>query len=188
MNDIQETMKVAYVGPASVGKTSILNCVCYSDYANPREPPTIGTAQRQFFHSKKGQETRIVFWDTAGQEKYAPMVNSYLRDSELVVLVFAVNQKDSFNTLDAWISRIKDVVPDAPVVLVGNKIDAEDRVVSATEGEQYAAQNEFKSYQETSAVSKQGVIELLNAIIAELRGRVHGSSETLLTPASSRCC
>jgi small GTP-binding protein len=153
MNEDQERMKVVYAGPASVGKTSILNCISYSDCANARERPTIGTAQRRYSHSSKGRETRIIFWDTAGQEKYAPMMRSYLRDSELVVLVFAIDQKDSFNTLDVWISRIKEVVLDAPIILVGNKIDVDARAVSIT--------NELKSYHETSTGELGGTLSVL---------------------------
>ena len=79
--------------------------------------------------------------DTAGQEEFSALRDSYMRTGDGFILVYAVNSSTSFddcNKLRSQILRIKEK-ENVPMVLVGNKCDVEERDVSTKEGEDLAA-------------------------------------------------
>ena len=45
------------------------------------------------------QTVRLQIWDTAGDEKFAPVTNSYFVNSDGAVLVYDLTDKDSANNL-----------------------------------------------------------------------------------------
>jgi Ras-related protein Rab-6A len=141
--------KVVLIGSTAVGKTSIINQFMYNT-ANPDHQPTIGI---DFFskHVKKGDiSARMQIWDTAGQEKFQALIPSYIRNSTVAVLVFAINDLDTFTDLKKWHQKVLEVA--SPILMVvGNKVDLEaDRVVTAESAEEYAGSINAK-YIETSA-------------------------------------
>ena len=52
------------------------------------------------------------------------MIPSYIKDSHAIVVVYDISNKDSFLSVDKWISDAKDLRDDqALIVLAGNKAD-----------------------------------------------------------------
>ncbi|KAH7700594.1 ras-domain-containing protein, partial [Aphelenchoides avenae] len=45
------------------------------------------------------------FWDTAGQERYRTLQNVYYRGANACVLVYSIDNRESFNALDSWFSH-----------------------------------------------------------------------------------
>jgi GTPase SAR1 family protein len=62
----------------------------------------------------------LVFWEVAGQEK---MVENYLKGSEGVIIVIDISRADSYIGLEKQIENIKKIVPDAEILIIGNKKD-----------------------------------------------------------------
>lgn len=46
-----------------------------------------------------GARIKLQIWDTAGQEKYKTITQTYYRNSEGVLVVFSVNSRDSFQNV-----------------------------------------------------------------------------------------
>ena len=91
--------------------------------------------------------------DTAGQDDYQGMLDSWINFAEGFLLVFAINDKDSFESLVTRRDRILKLKKghNCPIVLVGNKCDLEkERTVSQEEATEVARQWNAK-YIETSA-------------------------------------
>ena len=92
--------------------------------------------------------------DTAGQDDYQGMLDSWINFAEGFLLVFAVNDKDSLDSLVKRRDRILKLKKgqSCPIVLVGNKCDitGEERKVSTEEANEIARQWGSK-YIETSA-------------------------------------
>ena len=91
--------------------------------------------------------------DTAGQDDYQGMLDSWINFAEGFLLVFAINDKDSFESLVRRRDRILKLKKgqNCPIVLVGNKCDLEkERRVSQEEANDIARQWNAK-YIETSA-------------------------------------
>ena len=161
--------KIIFLGDQYVGKSSILNRF-YQDKFEPDYQATIGLD----FHSKNvsinGTSVRLLLYDTAGQEKFKSLIPMYIRDANIIIVVYDITSKDSFLHTDHWVNETKDLKrEDAIFVLVGNKIDLEDkRVLQTKEAEDFANEKGFLFY-EVSAKSGQGIQELFeNQIFPEM--------------------
>ena len=57
-----------------------------------------------------------------------------------IVMVFAVNDRSSFNAMENWLKQIKTHAAENVVkVLVGNKADVDERKVTTEEGSHLAS-------------------------------------------------
>ena len=162
MTDDIQKFKIIFVGDQGVGKSSILNRFA-QDKFEPDYQATIGLD----FHSKNaiinGANVRLLLYDTAGQEKFKSLIPMYIRDANIIIVVYDVTIKDSFTHTSHWVNETKDLKKeDAIFVLVGNKIDLEtNRQVSIKEAEEFAKQNDFLFF-EVSAKTGVNVHELFN--------------------------
>ena len=73
-------------------------------------------------------------WDTAGQERFQSLGVAFYRGADCCVLVFDVTQPSTFKTLDSWrdeflIQASPRDPENFPFVVLGNKIDLENRAV-----------------------------------------------------------
>ena len=70
---------------------------------------------------------KMQIWDTAGQERFKTITETYYKGAAGVVLVYAVNDRKTFNSLENWIKQIIESQPDSiSKVIVGNKSDVPD--------------------------------------------------------------
>ena len=83
-----------------------------------------------------GATVRAQIWDTAGQDRYRAITNTYYRHAIGVMLVYDISNKESFENLERWLVELRDHADEKiEVVLVGNKSDLESqRQVSTKEG------------------------------------------------------
>ncbi len=99
----------------------------------------------------------ILFCLKAGQERFRSVTHSYYRDANALLLLYDVTSYSSFENISAWLSEIKEFAHDGVIImLIGNKIDKSQRVVSREAGERLARDFEV-SFLETSAKTGQNV-------------------------------
>ena len=161
-----ETVKVVLIGESGVGKTSII-----SRYTtNTFDPQTLTSSSAQFLTKtiNLNENTSIKFdiWDTAGQEKFKSLAKIFYKDAKVIILVYDITNKPSFETLkNYWYKEIMDnSVSDLILALVGNKSDLyENEQVTDKEGKLFAKEINaiFKS---TSALSNRGINSLFTDI------------------------
>ena len=157
--------KVIFIGDSGVGKTSIIKASQGEDISTTR--PTIAASTINMCReSSSGNTVPLVLWDTAGQETYQSLVPSYAHGAVAAVIVFAVNDSLTFESLDAWKELLNEHADIRHFFLVGNKTDLE-RQVQYTDAETAAKKLDCK-YFECSAATGQGVNELLIAIVDAL--------------------
>ena len=66
------------------------------------------------------QKIKLNLWDTAGQEKYAKMNKSYLRDSDVVLICY---DPDDTSTISNHYAQVIENCPSAGIILVATKDD-----------------------------------------------------------------
>ena len=162
MTDDIPHYKIIFLGDQYVGKSSILNRF-YQDKFEPDYQATIGLD----FHSKnteiKGESIRLLLYDTAGQEKFKSLIPMYIRDANIILVVYDITVKESFIHTEHWVNETKDLRrEDAIFALIGNKTDLEDkRQVTSKEAEDFANEKGF-IFHEVSAKTGDGVEDLFN--------------------------
>ena len=153
--DVQH-YKIIFLGDQYVGKSSILNRFYQDKFENEYEA-TIGLD----FHSKNveinNNAVRLLLYDTAGQEKFKSLIPMYIRDANIIIVVYDISNKDSFIHTEHWVNETRDLKrEDAIFVLVGNKIDLDDkRVVQTKEGEDFANEKGFIFHEVSAKTGEQ---------------------------------
>lgn len=76
-------------------------------------------------------------WDTAGQERFQSLGVAFYRGADCCVLVYDVTAPNTFKTLDSWrdeflIQASPRDPENFPFVVLGNKIDLENRQVCSS--------------------------------------------------------
>lgn len=125
---------------------------------------------------------RLQLWDTAGQERFRTLIPSYIRDSAVVIIVYDVTVRSSFEAVEHWINEVhRERGEDVIIALVGNKSDLMDmRAVSPAEGEAKARSLSATLFLETSAKSGSNVRTLFTEIAGALNKlEPAGQSENL---------
>lgn len=152
-------LKVIILGDSGVGKTSLMNQYVNKKFTNQYKA-TIGA---DFLTKEVMVDDRLVtmqIWDTAGQERFQSLGVAFYRGADCCVLVFDVTAPSSFKSLDSWrdefLIQASPKDPDNfPFVLVGNKVDLENRAVPMKRAMQWTASKNNMPYFETSA--KEGI-------------------------------
>ena len=90
----------------------------------------------------------------------------YIRDANIIIVVYDITNKDSFLHTEHWVNETKDLKrEDAIFVLVGNKIDLDDnRAVSTKEADEFANSKGFL-FHEVSAKTGEEIQELFTTNI-----------------------
>ena len=160
--------KVAIVGDGGVGKTTLLRRYATGKFHESRIM-TIGVDFQTIEVDLKGQPIKLTVWDLAGQERFAPFRDSFYKGARAIALVFDVHDRASFDDFPHWLQETQRVVPDAYLVVNGNKPDL-PRVVAIEDGKAYAASINA-AYVETSALTGEGVRQFFRylAIAAHVR-------------------
>lgn len=67
-------------------------------------------------------------WDTAGQERFRNITKTYYKGASGILLTYAINDRQSFSSIDSWIQQVQSTVgDDVCMILVGTKADLEDQ-------------------------------------------------------------
>jgi len=94
-------------------------------------------------------------WDTAGQEEYDRLRPLSYRNTDIFLVVFAVDSDASMsNVKTKWVPELKHYSPDVPYVLVATKIDlrqGQASIVSEAKGRQLSNEIGALAYLECSA-------------------------------------
>ena len=158
-------IKILTLGDTLVGKTSIV--LRFSDdkfFENQKA--TIGIDFKTKYIKVGEDLVKVLIWDTAGQERYKNITKQYYNGANGVLLIYDVCCRESFKRIDFWLNELKEnnKIDELYIVLVGNKIDLEDkRVISKEEGEKYASDNKI-TYCEVSAKTGVGIKRLFKKI------------------------
>ena len=157
--------KIVFVGEAGVGKISIINRIVDNGLEDAYELSK-GVDFKSKIINYHGQNIKFQLWDTPGQEKYKALIPSYVRKSSIVLVVYDISQKTSFDKVPFWINYIKSI-ENTKIVLCGNKTDLSLREVEKSEAEQFA-QKERISFFEICAKTNENVKLMSFSIIADL--------------------
>ena len=146
------SFKLIFIGDSSVGK-SCLTAKAVKNNFEEYYQATVGFEFLTFNMKVNDKVIKLQIWDTCGQEIYKSLISNFYRNSSLAVLVYAIDNKESFNHVENWLNDLKGQAnKDVRIFLVGNKAGLEEeRKVPKEEGEKYKEDQHLDLFMETSA-------------------------------------
>jgi Ras-related protein Rab-6A len=152
--------KLIFLGDQSVGKSSILNRFLNDTFTEDYQA-TIGLDFQSKNVQIENQDIHLLLYDTAGQEKFRSLIPMYTRDANIILLVYDITNRDSFNHLPDWLKDLTNINVDEVIfAIVANKIDLNSkREVTPEEGQKFADEHNFV-FQEISAKTGTGFSDL----------------------------
>ena len=152
-----------------VGKTSISTRFIKGKFVKiSAENRTINTNCYQ----KRIQVNDLIFnlnvWDTAGEEKYHAMAPIFYRGAQGAVVIFDVTNRETFNRATKWFKELSEFAEGNPkIILVGNKIDLPNRVITNEEASSLAHKYRC-NFLEVSALLGTNVDEVFNSLTLDI--------------------
>ena len=160
-------LKILIIGDSQVGKTSLL--LKYVDNIFPEEHiGTIGVEYKDKYITRDNYNIRLQLWDTAGQERFNSITKNIYRGANGVLFVYDITSRQSFNSVKKWIKDTQSIDEYIKGIILGNKIDLEDkRVVGTDELEEFGKEMQMK-VMEISAKTNKNVNECFDLLVDEL--------------------
>lgn len=150
-------LKVVILGNGGVGKSCLMNRFV-SNHFDQHSFHTIGVEFLNKDLEINGETYTLQIWDTAGQERFKSLRTPFYRGSDVCLVTYAVNDKNSFKDVSMWCKEFltyADVKEGSsfPFILVGNKADVTEaeREVSQEEAMLWSKENGNPPFVETSA-------------------------------------
>ena len=156
-NNYDKSIKVILLGDSSVGKSSIIERL-KSDSFNNNQSATISLEHHNLIIKINSFIVRMQIWDTAGQEKFDAIASTYYKSADVVIFVYSINIRDSFDRVSQWSKQVDEnsSIDEQQIrILLGNKTDLNnERVVSTEEGKDLAKQIGCVHFDEISCMDK----------------------------------
>ncbi len=162
--------KLVILGNSGVGKTSLVKYEMQNSFINNRDSTII------FEHSFKNfnildKIVRLLIWDTCGQETYYSSLKNFYRSALCVMVVFSLNDLESFKSIERWIEDIhyNHNSEEYILVLIGNKSDLDkERVISKEIIDGFCVNNDIVNYYEVSSKTGENIHEMFKNIVKQL--------------------
>jgi len=196
--------KLLLIGDSGVGKSSLLLRFC-DDTFTPMYITTLGIDYKIKTVNVDKKWVKLQIWDTAGQEKFRTITQSFYRGALGIFVVYDIISDQSFEAVNRWINSIAVSAPEnVTVILLANKCDMEKaRVVSVASGEELSRSTRVKFF-EVSAANGHNVNEAFMTMARDITQKlmaagplpealasgVHLDKKPETQPASSgrKCC
>lgn len=162
---VEKSITLILLGDSNVGKT------CFFTRFNKNQfkdsfLSTIGMDKESKIYKYNDEQCKITIWDTAGQDRFKSLPKKYYQNTDGILILFDVTNKESFNDVAVWMNEINDNTKfeekeefenienyenenienkkkpkkenKVIVYLIGNKIDKLNRCVSKEDAEEKA--------------------------------------------------
>ena len=170
------TIKIIIVGSSCTGKSCIMERFvhdCFShmhnstigvDFAIQIVEVVTATGERK--------NCKLQIWDTAGQECFSAITQSYFNSAAGALLVYDVTTPSSLNDSMVWLQRLRSQCAETvEIVLVGNKIDSRDHWSVSTDTGQRTALGGGLPFAEMSAETGGNVTHTFQALAQRIFDR-----------------
>ena len=118
--------KVVLVGDYGVGKsTSIHRFV--EDKFRANYVPTLGVQVSKKSFEINEHSVELMIWDLAGQDRYLMIRQRFYTGAQGILMLYDITRKSSLDNINRWYKEVIKHTGPIPIILIGNKIDLEDK-------------------------------------------------------------
>ncbi|CAN0026704.1 unnamed protein product [Ectocarpus sp. 6 AP-2014] len=168
-DDFDHTIRILLLGDSGVGKTSLMTRFSEDKFA-PTLISTAGVDYKVQTLDINGKRVRCQIWDTAGQERFHVITRTYYRGAHGIALAYDVTDDDSFKNVNYWMANIQTHAEPGhrmQKMILGNKVDIEDRAISTKDGQDVAKEFGVRFF-EVSAKNGYGVSDAFYSLAVDI--------------------
>ena len=158
-----ETIRIGFIGNSHVGKSNLIKRLFDGTFENSLQP-TIGLEMKTKEITINKKLIKLILMDISGHEHFYKLVSKQITSMDIIILIYDVTNHKSFDDIEFWIDKIKLLNTKQNFILIGNKIDKDDRVISYIKGEELAKNNNCL-FCETSSRNNTNISTLFDTII-----------------------
>ena len=163
--------RLTVLGTGGAGKSALVVQFVHQHYCEIYDPTIEDIYRRQWEVDETVAIADIL--DTAGQDEYTALRSTWFIGSDGFLLVYNMCSQQSFVEAQSFLEQIKRHNDDAPIpfMVVATHADmADQRVVSAQEGEDFAKMcGQYAGYIEVSNKNRVNVDEAFSELIRNVR-------------------
>lgn len=118
----------------------------------------------------------LSLWDIGGQERFEFFKTDFFKGTAAVGLVFDIARPDTLQYIDNYVSDIRNVAGNIPIILVGNKFDLKKDIGETVYREeiiQKINKENFVEYVEVSAKTNRNVEKLFKKLAIVSLADIH---------------
>ncbi|XP_042265709.1 ras-related protein Rab-7L1-like isoform X2 [Thunnus maccoyii] len=203
----EHMLKILIVGDGNVGKSSFVHRYVNGQFNNTYKMTVGVDFSVKVLHWSDKEKVRLQLWDIAGQERFISMTRIYYKGALGCVVMFDVTNSSSFLRCRHWKQDLdsKAMLPNGgsiPCILLANKCDLSQRVVSADSIDKFSKANGFVTWMETSVKENKNIGEAMRRLVQEIlsvqsgldpldpqpQDRVNPPLESELNNSKGSCC
>lgn len=117
--------KLVVGGQGGVGKTTILYRFIHNEFLEDTKL-TVGVQFHTQTLERQNRKISLVLWDLGGQDRFRFIQPEYVKGAVGAFICFDLSRYMTLEAAREWISMFRQNAPNAPIVLVGTKLDLVD--------------------------------------------------------------
>lgn len=176
--------KAILIGDAGVGKTSLIRAASSQKFSE-NLTSTLATNCTEKKIKIDSLNYSVNLWDTVGQERFINVNKIFYKGSDIVIFVFDVKVKQTFESLDKWITNVKDNIDSNSKYvcgIVGNKKDLidedeDDQQIIEKMGNEYAKKNNMKFKMVSAKTDPLGFNKFLEELVKDAKNNLLNKEE-----------
>lgn len=160
-------VKVAIVGDANVGKTSLVRRFSDGKFEQSRVATLGADFQTKVVSLPRG-DVKLSIWDMGGQKQFEPVRRVFYKGTVASALVYDTTDLNSLKNLEKWREELLAETTNRNFIVVGNKADLESNIpenAGARVAEIFGAEHFL-----TSALDGSGVEDMFQALAKQAVG------------------
>ena len=165
----KNNIKIILLGESGVGKTNLINVSLDREFEE-NSASTNYCSYLEGILDYNNKKYSYALWDTAGQEIYRSLNRIFIKESKIILFVYSINNKDSFNEMEYWINSAEEILGEDKYIraLVGNKSDLyEEQIVSDDDAQKLADKYKMKMKITSALTDKAGFKLFLKELIID---------------------
>ena len=183
-NNVKKDIKIILLGETGVGKTNLIN-VFFGLKFEDQIDSTLASYCNEGKFNYNNESYNYAIWDTAGQEKFRAISKLFIRDAQIILIVYSIINRKTFEQVNFWLNLVKENLENNTYILglVANKIDLyEHQIVKDEEGIKIAKENNIDFLVTSALNSPETFRKFVNKLLVkyiEKEGQKMGNNDSI---------